>query len=67
MRARPAPALLAGASSDAADIIAFVKARIGGVKAPKELDIWPDLPRSKVGKALKREIRAQMIGSRPAR
>ncbi|HEY4243669.1 MAG TPA: long-chain fatty acid--CoA ligase [Kofleriaceae bacterium] len=39
------------------ELIAFVKARIGSVKAPKQLEIWPDLPRSKVGKVLKSEIK----------
>ncbi len=59
--------LHAGREADPAALIAFVKAQIGGVKAPKELHVWPDLPRSKVGKVLKREIRAQMIESRTAR
>ena len=36
---------------------------IGSVKTPKELEIWDDLPRSKVGKVLKREIRAGKLGS----
>ena len=40
---------------------AFVKARIGSVKAPKLVEIWPDLPRSKVGKVLKKDIRAEML------
>jgi acyl-CoA synthetase (AMP-forming)/AMP-acid ligase II len=53
--------LHAGRVADPASLIAFVKARIGGVKAPKQLHVWPDLPRSKVGKVLKREIRAQLI------
>ena len=38
----------------------FVKERIGSVKAPKQVEIWPDLPRSKVGKILKSEIKAQI-------
>ena len=45
---------------------AFVKERIGSVKTPKQIEIWPDLPRSKVGKILKNEIRAQLLGTRPA-
>jgi fatty-acyl-CoA synthase len=53
-----------GRSLSAEEIIAFVKARIGGVKAPKQVDIWPDLPRSKVGKVLKKEIRAKLIADR---
>ena len=42
-------------------ISSFVKARIGSVKAPKLVEIWPDLPRSKVGKVLKKDIRAAML------
>lgn len=47
------------------DVRAFVKARIGGVKAPKQVEVWPDLPRSKVGKVLKGEVKAQLL-KRPA-
>ena len=43
------------------DIRAFVKARIGGVKAPKQVEVWPDLPRSKVGKVLKTEVKARLL------
>lgn len=43
------------------EVRAFVKARIGSVKAPKQVDIWPDLPRSKVGKILKNEVKAQLL------
>ncbi|MET0966439.1 MAG: long-chain fatty acid--CoA ligase [Nakamurella sp.] len=42
-------------------IAAFVKARIGSVKSPKQVEIWPDLPRSKVGKVLKGEIKQQLL------
>jgi acyl-CoA synthetase (AMP-forming)/AMP-acid ligase II len=52
-----------GADVDPAEVRAFVKARIGGVKAPKEVLVWDDLPRSKVGKVVKPEIRAQLLGS----
>jgi fatty-acyl-CoA synthase len=40
----------------------FAKARIGSVKAPKQVHIWPELPRSKVGKVLKKDIRATLLG-----
>ena len=53
--------LRAGAHADPAAILAETRARLGGVKTPKQLDIWPDLPRSKVGKVLKREIRATLL------
>jgi fatty-acyl-CoA synthase len=42
-------------------IAAFVKTRIGSVKSPKQVEIWPDLPRSKVGKVLKGEIKKQLL------
>ena len=53
--------LHAGRSADPAQIQAFVKARIGSVKAPKLIETWSDLPRSKVGKVLKKNIRAEML------
>ena len=56
--------LHAGRAAEPAEIIAFVKASIGSVKAPKQVDIWSDLPRSKIGKVLKREIRSQFIEGR---
>ena len=49
-----------GASVEPAEITAYVKARIGSVKAPKQVEVWPDLPRSKVGKVLKSDIRASL-------
>ena len=39
------------------ELTAFVKARLGSVKTPKQIGIWPDLPRSKIGKVLKPEIK----------
>ena len=50
---------------DPAEVIAFVKARIGGVKAPKAVHVWSDLPRSKVGKVLKGEIKADLRSEVP--
>ncbi|CAG9167914.1 Long-chain-fatty-acid--CoA ligase [Cupriavidus laharis] len=35
------------------------KDALGSVKAPKSVEFWPDLPRSAVGKVLKRDIRAR--------
>jgi acyl-CoA synthetase (AMP-forming)/AMP-acid ligase II len=42
------------------DVRAFVKERLGSVKAPKQVEVWPDLPRSKVGKVLKTEVKAKL-------
>ena len=39
---------------------AYVKERLGSVKAPKQVEVWPDLPRSKVGKILKTDVKAQL-------
>jgi fatty-acyl-CoA synthase len=51
-----------GAAADGAELIAFVKERLGSVKAPKQIELWPDLPRSTVGKVLKTEIRSTLTG-----
>ena len=45
------------------ELAAFVKERIGSVKAPKQVEVWADLPRSKVGKVLKADIRANARSS----
>jgi acyl-CoA synthetase (AMP-forming)/AMP-acid ligase II len=49
-----------GAEIDTEELVAFVKARIGSVKAPKQVELWADLPRSTVGKVLKNEIRVTL-------
>jgi acyl-CoA synthetase (AMP-forming)/AMP-acid ligase II len=49
-----------GRRVDAQELTAFVKRRLGSVKAPKQVEIWPDLPRSAVGKVLKTEIRSTL-------
>jgi acyl-CoA synthetase (AMP-forming)/AMP-acid ligase II len=53
----------AGRAVDIAAVAAFVKQRIGSVKTPKQIEVWDDLPRSKVGKVLKSEIRARMLAN----
>jgi fatty-acyl-CoA synthase len=53
--------LHAGRSVPPDEIVAFVKARLGSVKAPKRVEVWSDLPRSKVGKVLKKDIRAELL------
>jgi len=52
-----------GAEIDTDELIAFVKQRIGSVKAPKQIEIWTDLPRSAVGKVLKTEIRSRLTSN----
>ena len=41
------------------ELIALVKEKLGSVKAPKTVDIIPELPRSTNGKVLKKDLRAQ--------
>jgi acyl-CoA synthetase (AMP-forming)/AMP-acid ligase II len=51
------------AQVDGAELMAFAKARLGSVKTPKQIEIWPDLPRSTVGKVLKTEIRSALTST----
>jgi acyl-CoA synthetase (AMP-forming)/AMP-acid ligase II len=53
-----------GMTATPEDLIAFCRPTLGGVKTPKTVEIWPDLPRSAVGKVLKREIRARYWAGR---
>jgi fatty-acyl-CoA synthase len=51
----------AGHDVTAEEIRAWVRDRLGGVKAPKQVEIWPDLPRSRVGKVLKTEVKSRLL------
>jgi acyl-CoA synthetase (AMP-forming)/AMP-acid ligase II len=51
----------AGRTLDATALMAFVKARLGSVKTPKQIEVWPELPRSKVGKVMKKDVRAALL------
>jgi acyl-CoA synthetase (AMP-forming)/AMP-acid ligase II len=48
-----------GQSATAEEIIALCKAKLGGVMAPKSVDFVVSLPRSPVGKVLKKNLRKQ--------
>lgn len=48
-----------GKSAVAEALIARCRDRLGGVHAPKSVEFWPELPRSAVGKLLRREVRAR--------
>ena len=47
-----------GAAASADELIALAKEKLGGVKAPKSVDFVAALPRSPVGKVLKKDLRA---------
>jgi acyl-CoA synthetase (AMP-forming)/AMP-acid ligase II len=53
--------LRTGHTVEPSELRSFVRERIGAVKTPKQVEIWPDLPRSKVGKVLKRDIKASLL------
>jgi acyl-CoA synthetase (AMP-forming)/AMP-acid ligase II len=46
-----------GAQASADELISLCKAKLGSVKAPKSVDFVNQLPRSPVGKVLKKDIR----------
>jgi acyl-CoA synthetase (AMP-forming)/AMP-acid ligase II len=58
---RVAAVIEPSADVDPDELIAFVKARIGSVKAPKQIELWPELPRSRVGKILKVDVRDRLL------
>ncbi len=47
-----------GQAATEEEIIAFAKAELGSVKAPKRVLFYDDLPRSPVGKVMRRAVRA---------
>ncbi len=48
-----------GASATDMEIIALCREKLGGVKTPKSVEFWATLPRSSVGKVLKKDIRGK--------
>ena len=46
-----------GQSVSPEEVMSFCRERLGGMKAPKTVEVWPQLPRSAVGKVLKKDIR----------
>jgi acyl-CoA synthetase (AMP-forming)/AMP-acid ligase II len=46
-----------GGSVDARELIAYCKEHLAHYKVPRKIDIVDELPRSGIGKILKRELR----------
>jgi acyl-CoA synthetase (AMP-forming)/AMP-acid ligase II len=59
--------LAPGAKASEAELIELCKAALGGVMAPKSIDFIEQLPRSAVGKVLKRELRERYWQSKSGR
>lgn len=53
-----------GTNAAEKEIIDLCKARLGSVNAPKVVEFWPLLPRSPVGKVLKKDIREKFWSGR---
>lgn len=60
-RVEAAVELHPGMTTDENAVIAYVKERIGSVKAPKRVHISDDLPRSPIGKVLRKDAKAWAI------
>lgn len=46
-----------GAAWDEREALAYCRDKLGAMKAPKSIEVWERLPRSRVGKVLKQQIR----------
>jgi acetyl-CoA synthetase len=44
------------------DLLAFARARLGAVVAPKEIAFQPSLPKTRSGKIMRRLLRARELG-----
>ncbi len=64
-RVTAAVELKAGAAASAAELIAFCRERLAGYRTPKEIRFTAMLPRSPVGKVLRRLVREQITQAPP--
>ncbi len=48
-----------GMQATEAELEKLCRTRLAGYKVPKSFEFWPEIPRSPVGKVLKREIRSR--------
>lgn len=60
-------ALKQGAALTEEEVIGLCKERLGSVKAPKAVEFWDSLPKSALGKVLKREVRGVLLTRASAR
>ena len=54
-----------GASLDAAELRAFCKERLSGYKVPREFYLLPELPKSMLGKVLRKQVRESLEALTP--
>jgi len=53
-----------GAAATEAEILSLCRQRLGGVMTPKSVDFWPELPKSAVGKVVRRVVRDRFWAGR---
>jgi acyl-CoA synthetase (AMP-forming)/AMP-acid ligase II len=49
-----------GRSATSGEIVDMCRKRLGSLKTPKQVEFWATLPRSPVGKVLKKDVRARL-------
>jgi acyl-CoA synthetase (AMP-forming)/AMP-acid ligase II len=52
-----------GSSATTDEIAELCRKRFGSLKTPKQVEFWPTLPRSPVGKVLKKDVRARLAAA----
>jgi len=57
-RVQAAVVLKPGAAASAADLIEFCKQKLAGYKCPKHVEFWEQLPKSAVGKLLRKDVKS---------
>ncbi|GAA5050729.1 class I adenylate-forming enzyme family protein [Nocardia callitridis] len=60
---RVAAAVVTRSTVAAQEIVDFCADRLAGFKRPRTVEIWTDLPKSAVGKSLRREVRDRMAAA----
>jgi long-chain acyl-CoA synthetase len=63
-RVRACVVLQEGETATAEEIIAFCRARLVAYKVPSEVEFRASLPKSMIGKVLRRQLREEVIGER---
>ncbi|MFI5937493.1 long-chain-fatty-acid--CoA ligase [Actinoplanes sp. NPDC051494] len=55
-----------GADPDATAMVAWARERLSGYKSPRRIEFTAELPRSQIGKVLRRQVRDGLMGSSPS-
>lgn len=56
--------LKAGENLTAGEVIAYCKDKLAAYKVPRDIEFLPELPKSAIGKILRRELKAKEMGKR---